>query len=172
MTNFIVDGNKATKTIDFEWSEDEYNLAKLITNSNKIYTDLYDYIDSHTYQHEWLDNPVPLHKFVTLTFQNFDTENIEKAYYVLSDALYVCIEHRKIIEEFNKPHPDFWYSDFTPYNIVVTQDYYIKIIELVAFRYGVNYRNSGCAMDDRLFHTINSIMYWQNTIAFHRKVAQ
>ena len=48
MTNFIVDGNKATKTIDFEWSEDEYNLAKLITNSNKIYTDLYDYIDSHT----------------------------------------------------------------------------------------------------------------------------
>ena len=172
MTKFIVDGNKATKTIDFEWSRQEYNLAKEVTNSSKIYTDLYDYIDSHTYQHEWLDNPVPLHKFVNVTFKNFDIKNIEIAYYVLSDALQVCIEHRKLIEEFNNTYPDFWYSDFTPYNLVVTEDHSIKIIDLDAFRNGTNYKNTGCAMDDRLIHTINTIIYWQKTIAFHRKVAQ
>ena len=159
MTKFIVDGNKATKTINNKWSREEYNLAKEVTDSSKIYTDLYDYIDSHTYQHEWLDNPVPLHKFVNRTLKNFDTENIETAYYVLSDALQVCIEHRKIIVEFNKNHPNFWYSDFTTYNIVVTQDHSIKIIDLDAFRYGMYYLNSGCAMDDKLIHTINSIIY-------------
>ena len=177
MTKFIVDGNKATKTIDFEWSRQEYNLAKEVTNSSKIYTDLYDYIDSHTYQHEWLDNAEPLHDFVNIIIQNFGTldvtsEDIELAYYVLSDALQTCIEHRKIIEEFNKTYPDFWYSDFTTYNLVVTEDHSIKIIDLDAFRNGTNYKNTGCAMDDRLIHTINTIIYWQNTIAFHRKVAQ
>ena len=177
MTKFIVDGNKATKTINNKWSREEYNLAKEVTDSSKIYTDLYDYIDSHTYQHEWLDNPKPLHDFVHIILQNFGTksvtsENIELVYYVLSDALQACLEHRKLIEELNNSYPDFWYSDFTPYNMVVTQDHSIKIIDLDAFRYGMYYLNSGCAMDDKLIHTINSIIYWQNTIAFHRKVAE
>ena len=132
---------------------------------------MYDYIDSpFTYLHEWLDNANPLHDFVTTKFWYFrcTSEDIELAYYVLSDALQTCIDIEKLLKNLIRLTPTFVFLIYS-HNIVVTQDHPIKIIDLDAFRNGTNYKNTGCAMDDRLI-TINTIIYWQNTIAFSERL--
>lgn len=169
---FKVDGNVATKTlIGYGWNKPEFTLAKQISEASDIYTKVYDYINPSSYTHEWLGKVTPLHDYMLKGMATMEADWCDEAFYVLHKALNVCMTHRNCVVEMNKQFPLFFHSDFTTYNIVVTKDLDVKVIDMDSFRISRFYQTAGCAIDRRHNDTINTIIHWQKTIAQYRKVA-